>query len=334
MRLICPNCGAQYEIAQDVIPADGREVQCSNCAHTWFERPGESELREAGLTPPAAEPATPTEAPLHSEPDGADLTDLAEADAPSSYDAKSERAETSDDDTASDSDAEPARSADDEQDTADQSPDTGDTKSEADAATTAPANAARSTVTPTVAEILREEAAREEARRLADSGSTEGLDTQPDLGLDRPLDREEQMAEEARRRMARLKGEAAPAIGAATAAGAVSRSDALPDVSEINTSLRSAEDSADAPQIDEDERRGRRWRFGFSLAVGIFLLAFLAYVFADEISAAIPALAPTLEAYVETIDRGRLWLDDKAQGILDSGEAEATPDEQAPDATE
>ena len=39
MRLICPNCDAQYEVGEGVIPADGRDVQCSNCGHTWFQYP-------------------------------------------------------------------------------------------------------------------------------------------------------------------------------------------------------------------------------------------------------------------------------------------------------
>lgn len=37
MRLICPNCEAQYEVPDGAIPEDGRDVQCSNCAHTWFQ---------------------------------------------------------------------------------------------------------------------------------------------------------------------------------------------------------------------------------------------------------------------------------------------------------
>lgn len=37
MRLICPNCGAQYEVPDEVIPASGRDVQCSNCGDTWFQ---------------------------------------------------------------------------------------------------------------------------------------------------------------------------------------------------------------------------------------------------------------------------------------------------------
>lgn len=37
MRLTCPNCGAQYEVPDAVIPASGRDVQCSNCGNTWFQ---------------------------------------------------------------------------------------------------------------------------------------------------------------------------------------------------------------------------------------------------------------------------------------------------------
>lgn len=37
MRLICPSCGAQYEVDESVIPETGRDVQCSNCGHAWFQ---------------------------------------------------------------------------------------------------------------------------------------------------------------------------------------------------------------------------------------------------------------------------------------------------------
>ena len=37
MRLICPNCDAQYKVADDAIPEGGRDVQCSSCAHTWYQ---------------------------------------------------------------------------------------------------------------------------------------------------------------------------------------------------------------------------------------------------------------------------------------------------------
>ena len=36
MRLLCPQCNAEYEIPDNVIPAEGRDVQCSGCQETWF----------------------------------------------------------------------------------------------------------------------------------------------------------------------------------------------------------------------------------------------------------------------------------------------------------
>ena len=37
MRLTCPNCDAQYEVPDDVVPPEGRDVQCSACGKTWFQ---------------------------------------------------------------------------------------------------------------------------------------------------------------------------------------------------------------------------------------------------------------------------------------------------------
>lgn len=37
MRLICPNCDAQYNVADDAFADGGRDVQCSSCDHTWFQ---------------------------------------------------------------------------------------------------------------------------------------------------------------------------------------------------------------------------------------------------------------------------------------------------------
>jgi predicted Zn finger-like uncharacterized protein len=37
MRLVCPNCDAEYEVDAAVIPDGGRDVQCSNCGHAWFQ---------------------------------------------------------------------------------------------------------------------------------------------------------------------------------------------------------------------------------------------------------------------------------------------------------
>ena len=36
MLINCPNCGAEYEVAEGMIPPAGRHVQCSACHTRWF----------------------------------------------------------------------------------------------------------------------------------------------------------------------------------------------------------------------------------------------------------------------------------------------------------
>lgn len=58
MRLICPRCGAQYEIDAAAIPAAGRDVECSACDHVWRAWP----------MPEPAAPFDPTARPRLSRP--------------------------------------------------------------------------------------------------------------------------------------------------------------------------------------------------------------------------------------------------------------------------
>lgn len=53
MRLVCPNCDAQYDVPDDVIPDGGRDVQCSSCGHTWFEAGPLSDLGARTVMRPA-----------------------------------------------------------------------------------------------------------------------------------------------------------------------------------------------------------------------------------------------------------------------------------------
>lgn len=50
MRLICPNCDAQYEVPDNVIPEEGRDVQCSDCGNTWFQGPAEAAVETDDTT--------------------------------------------------------------------------------------------------------------------------------------------------------------------------------------------------------------------------------------------------------------------------------------------
>ena len=37
MRLICPQCNALYDVSAEMIPPEGREVECSACGHVWHQ---------------------------------------------------------------------------------------------------------------------------------------------------------------------------------------------------------------------------------------------------------------------------------------------------------
>jgi predicted Zn finger-like uncharacterized protein len=252
MRLICPNCGAQYEVDDSLIPAGGRDVQCSNCGHAWFQRPGhlDPELsEELGLEPEADEP------------------EAAEAEA-------------------------------------------GETGHEE-----APELPPRREMDPEVRSILSEEGERERQARRAE----EPLETQGDLGLDASG---EARGSGARERTARLRGldsddraeGTAAAVAAATAAG--SRRDLLPDIEEINSSLRPAGERADDLADAEVAAPRRRSGFGigFMLVVLVAAIAVAVYVFADPIAKQVPSLAPAIEAYVALADRFRGWLDALVRG--------------------
>lgn len=283
MRLICPNCGAQYEVAEDVIPTNGRDVQCSNCGHTWFETPGASELAESD-----------------------DIVDDV-LDAPEEHDP----------------DHVPWDSEDDDDD-------------HGAAAPQPPRN--RPALDASVAEILREEAERETAARRA--AIPDPMESQDDLGLQDPpaLSPQEQRNIEAARRMARITGDEAEKpktenVAAATAAAAAAtRRELLPDIEEINSTLRSSADRGEVVDPTEEdiiETKRRGFRFGFFSVLLIIAILWVVYVFADQISAIVPSLEGTLNSYVETVDNARLWLDLKVQGLMETME-----DAPAPEATE
>lgn len=84
MRLTCPNCSAQYEVPDEVIPESGRDVQCSNCEQTWFQaKTPQAAAVEPPPTPVAkdvAEAVTEDAAQEKTEePDKAEETEAAEA---------------------------------------------------------------------------------------------------------------------------------------------------------------------------------------------------------------------------------------------------------------
>ena len=227
LQLTCPNCGAQYEVPDEVIPTSGRDVQCSNCGDTWFQHHPDHVPEPQTAEPAEAEWDAPSEPEAPQEEDTEEQFAVSE-------DADEDIAEEISDGIADDISAET-------QDARDEQP------------------AARRELDPTVADVLREEAELERAARASDTG--ESLETQPELGLSETLDDAAKRSAEAEARMARLRGDVVDDIeGVADGVepdiepDPGNRRDLLPDIDEINSSLDSdLPSSGTGPAAGADE---------------------------------------------------------------------------------
>lgn len=299
MRLICPNCDAQYEVPDEVMPTAGRDVQCSNCGQTWFQH-------------------HPDHMPDEVEPDQAAQTNDFEDDFEDDEPVDVIKAPKPD---ALDTPEDPFPNL----------------RAEVEQAPSAQPSPKRRQLDPAVAEILRQEAAAEqEARRRRQAAP---LESQPDLGLDegwsdgkddgeaevdeaqttRNSDAEHR-AHEARIRMARMRGEPEPAgLGNA---GAAPRRDLLPDIEEINSTLRHdrSQDAGPTPTAALDkpakERSSGGFMRGFVIMMALAAVLALVYAYAPQIAQSLPQVDPYLSSYVAWMDDARLWLDGQLQDLL------------------
>jgi predicted Zn finger-like uncharacterized protein len=332
MRLICPNCGAQYEVPDDVVPEGGRDVQCSNCGDTWFQKhPSQDRELSEELEQPLDE--------VHWEDDQSNEADDEAEYAPDSGSGETsemsqvpedeedegtewEGFEQSDPEPEPEYDPEPEDAAD-----AEHEPETEyaaapepEYEPEPDDAAKPEADLQPRELDPRTAEILREEAEREQQARAAESAG--GLETQPDLGLSEPDDDENLQDREARLRMARMRGlSEEEALGAAAGLAAnASRRDLLPDIEEINSSLRKDSDRFAAVDTEESAGPARPRRGGFSrgflmmVLLGVILI--LLYVFAGKIIEMVPALQGVMEGYVSLVNGLRGWLDRQILALM------------------
>ncbi|WP_306114716.1 MULTISPECIES: zinc-ribbon domain-containing protein [unclassified Roseovarius] len=319
MRLTCPNCGAQYEVPDEVIPETGRDVQCSNCGDTWFQtHPSQQteEDTEAAEAPHPGwdSPEEETADDVAPEADGSDdVADepsepedepVPEADEPAEPEVAEEGA-PDEPETPPEEPEELAEPTEDEGDEGDDHP-----------AEESPEMPSRRGLDPSIADILREEASREEEARAAESG---GLETQPDLGLDGSSDDEDQRSQQAKSRMARMRGlpeDSAEEVETPEPdPGLISRRNLLPDIDEINSSLDSESVRAEAEQAGDGTAGAAPagkggFGAGFRRVVLLVLVLVVLYILAPTLSENVPALAGVLNSYVDTVNAGRIWLND------------------------
>lgn len=259
MRLTCPNCDAQYEVDAAVIPAEGRDVQCSSCGHTWFQLP-------EGAEPIAAAP------PREAAPEAATEADF------------------------------------DDELLAGHEPDASPPPSPAPSSPAPRPTPARRPLDEAVANVLQEEAAREQSQRQAEA---QRMEEQDDLGLPPAV--------------APTPTPAAPppppppVHPAPDSRMEPARRDRLPDIEEINSTLHhDGEDGAETAFAAAGRQGRDGFRRGFLTALTVVILALLPYIFAAPIASVVPALAPALGAYSSGIDGIRSWLDSKMQSTTDS----------------
>lgn len=307
MRLVCPNCGAQYEVDDRVIPDNGRDVQCSSCGHGWYQMPAHVEAADKAVARDV------DEAP--------DLDDEA-------IDETFDEAEEAVEDGGPEPDSVP-ESHDDE-----------DVEDDEDGAAPEMPSAPRRPLDDDLRSILQEEAEREMEARATERGhETEAIEIQPELGLD------EAPGEDAARLRAErdnttafededeadtpssdatvawdedddevdVAGLQAAAIAAGTAAPAgddkKARRELFPDIDEINSTLDSHGGFSEPDEHDDsDDRPGG---FGRGFFVVIIVVAFLLalYLVAPQLAQNVPALEPVLSAYAGAIDtlRGLIY---------------------------
>jgi len=273
MRLICPICEAKYEVPEDAIPETGRDVQCANCGHAWFQmRLRPETAAPVASAPPAVEPPAAENSAPAAEPAAPDTAD------PSPV-------------SADPGDAFPEA-------TQDLEPDLSEDPQPAPAAAEPVATSAYA-VDEGVLAILREEAEREALARRAEAGTVED---QPDLGIEAALP-------------ARKAKEPTVAVAEADAAEKPApRRDLLPDVEEINSTLRPSQQPADTAVGPDDDAyeapsSGGGFRAGFLLVMTVAILAAGVYVSAPKLAGLVPALADPLASYVAAVDGVRVQLD-------------------------
>ena len=305
MRLVCPNCGARYQVPKENIFVTGRDVKCSACDTTWFQtHPDATAAPDASFGEGNDNHTQPSEAVL------AELRVKAikeEAGNP-----------TSNDDTSlSESVVEGSHTS---KDLKVESP--------------------RQRLHPTVAEVLREEARREAEERAAEtlkaqtklnleetaqfevlkSGVAENGNITHAATLDATSQSDTKILEEELNERLNENKSVMKQTPIIENRGVVSplKSELLPNIEYINPAIASDKEASveNVVEVQLLDVAGKMEvaskkvaRFGFLLGLLIISGLFAIYQYDDRITAAYSPLVPAMNEYVSFVDRMRAYSD-------------------------
>ncbi len=339
MRLVCPNCAAQYEVDDSAIPPAGRDVQCANCGDTWFQHPATAAGEPRDNQPPhgdeagpeqrgqrhAKEPTgrePPLESPVENAPDAPDrITDLLGDEADAAARKALIEALSTDEGGPADAETPGGQAAEGEA--------AGSATAGADAAGDPPKESAtpkgplagehrpplpRATITADDMATFQSEVARETEARQAEKR------------------REERAPEAEAAPRVPTPGEIAALADQANAPRATPRPvgpapqrprpdtanpPELPDIENLTSTMK----PADEPTPERDPAVARRaarrgGRLGFYLAILISVLLVALYAWHKQVAAIIPGSAQFLDIYVVTVDGLRRALDHGAAAFV------------------
>jgi predicted Zn finger-like uncharacterized protein len=308
MRLTCPNCDAQYEVNEGVIPDEGRDVQCSNCGTTWFQESAAT-LLNAALPEDAAVDLSDLDAPSDLETAGeedSEPTDPRPEEAPITPEASPEPADT------------PTP-------TATQKAEIADPQASASPVPKAPSpqedrpDLRRRNLDDAMLNVLREEAEREARARKAEGSS---LETQAELGLSDAREKPEPTTPVQSPEVPHPDQDLDEDELDGNLVSRSARRQLLPDIEEINSTLRATSErgdeaaARDAPETLRQRRSG--FRRGFLTALLVMTLMLLPYILADSFVTRFPALEPAIVRYSAGIDSLRIWMDERIKSSTES----------------
>ncbi|MFK7764846.1 MAG: zinc-ribbon domain-containing protein [Roseobacter sp.] len=291
MRLICPNCDAEYEVPSEVMPTEGRDVQCSNCGQTWFQN----------------HPDTPAEEQAGEGADGAPV----EHGEPSRTQDEDDTQSIEPTDTSLTTPNQPEESRAPEPAAQRRALD----QSVADVLRAEAEMEARARRKEAISVESQPDPGLEESIRSADRPSGKSLRYPiPTLHEDNEYEAEPP----------EFLAESSSATGAPK--DLFPDIEEINSTLRSNNDRSPEEDAGQTAQIEDHEKRNSR--FGFSLTVVLAAALAIAYIFAPQVVEAIPQAEAFMSSYVSTVDTWRAWLDGQistALSWLDTAVGSSTP---------